>query len=123
MTDQACDPVFSALLKSGQDEHTASSEPSSRVASGLAIDLRTRNRLKLMGKMAVGSAEVSGSAVREQHDARQNQLFMKVEQSVGKCHHRADSFISLSQQFPQQTVLGYCHDVGLKICVLIKARG
>lgn len=82
--DQSFDPVLSTLLGSVQDGEAARSEISNHAVSALAINLSTRQRVKLSGKIVARSSEELGSTVGEESIVGQVQLVIKVEQSLGK---------------------------------------
>ncbi|KAI0377058.1 hypothetical protein F5Y04DRAFT_265295 [Hypomontagnella monticulosa] len=86
--DARFDPVLSALLASEDEkaeetrdwEDDAVVKPEgSRLMAGLSIDLETRDRVKLAGRMAVGTATRTAPGVAEL------QLAMLVEESLGNC--------------------------------------
>ncbi|KAL9000675.1 MAG: hypothetical protein Q9169_000711 [Polycauliona sp. 2 TL-2023] len=79
--DSIHDPVINNLLGTQRGDPSQEHGQSNRIVSGLAIDLATRSRVKLAGRMAAGvlgqtSAHSGGKAVEAQ-------IVIKVEQSLG----------------------------------------
>ncbi|KAI2615569.1 hypothetical protein GGS26DRAFT_483089 [Hypomontagnella submonticulosa] len=86
--DARFDPVLAALLEdedgkgneTGEWEDDAVVKPEGgRLMAGLSIDLETRDRVKLAGRMAVGTATRTAPGVAEL------QLAMLVDESLGNC--------------------------------------
>lgn len=75
--DRTYDPVLQTLLGSRADGEVVRPEGAGKIVSALAIDLETRNRVKLAGRMIAGAL----SATVE--DVGDVQLVMKIEQSLG----------------------------------------
>ncbi|KAF7547692.1 hypothetical protein G7Z17_g7542 [Cylindrodendrum hubeiense] len=77
--DTQYDPVFKALWEGGDAEDDAVVRPGGgegKEMAGLSIDLETRDRVKLMGKMVAGAAVNGGKEV---------QMAMLVTGSLGNC--------------------------------------
>ncbi|KAL8674592.1 MAG: hypothetical protein Q9168_001035 [Polycauliona sp. 1 TL-2023] len=77
--DPLHDPVIDILLRAQSKEH-GNTNP---IVSGLAIDLATRSRIKLAGRLAAGalgeaSTQLSAKVVEAQ-------IVIKVDQSLGNC--------------------------------------
>lgn len=80
MVDKAHDPVVEALLGQAADGEVV--QPNNgKLMSALSIDLESRDRVKLAGKMVVGTA-----AGRSDNNAiSEAQLAMLVQESLGNC--------------------------------------
>ncbi|KAL8655954.1 MAG: hypothetical protein Q9226_002846, partial [Calogaya cf. arnoldii] len=77
--DSLHDPVIDILLRRQQGGGSEEHHEDHRIVSGLGIDLTTRSRVKLAGKMVAGAlGQVDGKAVEAQ-------IVIKVEQSLGNC--------------------------------------
>lgn len=76
--DLEYDPVSEILLGKNTDGQVQREESPGRMVGGLAIDLESRRRVKLYGRMAAGALkETTGGAVAEAS------LVVKIEQSLG----------------------------------------
>lgn len=75
--DRRYDPVVEALFGKDANREIASPEPGNMV-SGLGIDLETRTRVKLYGRMVAGSINAT------EGEAGEAQLVVKIEQSLGE---------------------------------------
>jgi hypothetical protein len=75
--DRKHDPVVEALLGRAADGEVVTPEGPGNMVSGLGIDLETRNRVKLFGRMVGGA--ISATEV----DTGEVQLVVKIEQSLG----------------------------------------
>ncbi|APA08468.1 hypothetical protein sscle_04g032380 [Sclerotinia sclerotiorum 1980 UF-70] len=78
--DLEYDPVSEVLLGKNANGQVKHEQPPGRMIGGLAIDLESRKRVKLYGRMAAGALkETAGHAVAEAS------LIVKIEQSLGNC--------------------------------------
>ncbi|KAM0316927.1 hypothetical protein ACHAO8_002730 [Botrytis cinerea] len=78
--DLEYDPVSEVLLGKNADGQVKREELPGRMVGGLAIDLESRKRVKLYGRMAAGALkETAGNSVAEAS------LVVKIEQSLGNC--------------------------------------
>lgn len=94
LVDRKHDPVVETLFGSNADGELVREEGKGRMVSALTLDLETRRRQKLFGRMVAGAiAEVkevedgqpeagSGSDVEAAH---QVQLVCRIDQSLGNC--------------------------------------
>ncbi|KZM24171.1 FMN binding [Ascochyta rabiei] len=93
LVDSKHDPVVHALLGSSPKNMTMQPKDGGKMLSGLAIDLVTRKRMKLGGKMIAATvrevdieseadAELPADAPKTQN---QVQLVTKIEESLGNC--------------------------------------
>ncbi|KAI6779271.1 uncharacterized protein J7T54_001001 [Emericellopsis cladophorae] len=78
VVDRRWDPVFEALWDGQDGESEAVVQGNGRSMSGLSIDLETRDRVKLAGRM------VAGAVAKDQNETRV-QMAMAVEGSLGNC--------------------------------------
>lgn len=77
--DLQYDPVSEILLGKNADGQVKREELPGRMVSGLAIDLESRRRVKLYGRMAAGALkETAGNSLAEAS------LVVKIEQSLGE---------------------------------------
>ncbi|KAJ8062771.1 hypothetical protein OCU04_008029 [Sclerotinia nivalis] len=77
--DLEYDPVSEALLGKNANGQVKHEQSPGRMVGGLAIDLESRKRVKLYGRMAAGALkETAGNAVAEAS------LVVKIEQSLGE---------------------------------------
>lgn len=76
--DRKHDPVIGILLGDKADGEVVKEEGPGRMVSGLGIDLETRSRVKLYGRM------VAGALAATEGDVGEAQLVVKIEQSLGK---------------------------------------
>ena len=83
LADRVFDPVLSALTSSRHQGEITQHETDGRIMSGLAINLATRERVKLSGRIVVGSFGQSESSTDEEDNAGTVQLIMKIEKSLG----------------------------------------
>lgn len=74
LVDVDDDPVFNALWEGRGREEVVRHEGGKKVA-GLAIDLKTRDRVKIAGRMVAGAATEGGEV----------QVAVEVEESLGNC--------------------------------------
>ncbi|PSK34106.1 hypothetical protein B9Z65_8432 [Elsinoe australis] len=84
------DPVVEILVGHEADGEVVKVEGQGRLLSGLTIDLETRKRVKIAGKMVAGA--LSGQHTEDSDREAQNsategllQLAVKVEESLGNC--------------------------------------
>lgn len=83
--DGRYDPVVETLLGGNADGEIVREEGDGRPMSGLTINLETRDRIKLMGRMIAGALGKVGEGIEEQGAGiAQLQLVVKIEQSLGK---------------------------------------
>lgn len=75
--DRTHDPVAETLLGGRADGEVIKAEGQGKMVGGLAIDLETRRRVKLYGRMAVGALVATEEGVADA------QLAVKIEQSLG----------------------------------------
>ncbi|EAQ85218.1 hypothetical protein CHGG_09232 [Chaetomium globosum CBS 148.51] len=80
LVDRAHDPVVEALLGKAADGEVLQPEDD-KVMSALSVDLETRDRVKLAGKMMVGT--VTGRP--DNSTIAETQLAMIVQESLGNC--------------------------------------
>jgi ferredoxin-NADP reductase/predicted pyridoxine 5'-phosphate oxidase superfamily flavin-nucleotide-binding protein len=92
LVDSAHDPVVQALVGETKDGELLQPKDGGKMVAGLAIDLMTRKRVKLAGKMVAGTVqEVDVEFEEDQRDDKapikqnQIQLVMKIDQSLGNC--------------------------------------
>ena len=83
LADRVLDPVLSALNSSRHRAEITQNETNGRIMSGLAINLATRERVKLSGRIVVDSFGQSESKTGEEDNVRTVQFIMKIEQSLG----------------------------------------
>lgn len=76
--DRKYDPVIETLLGDKADGEVVKEDGPGRMVSGLGIDLESRNRVKLYGRM------VAGALAATEGNAGEAQLVVKIEQSLGK---------------------------------------
>lgn len=85
LVDRKYDPVVELLVGSKKDGEVLEQGSGGRVVSGLPIDLMTRSRLKLSGKMVAGALEESGVGAGEEEDGiGEIQLVIKIDHSLGQ---------------------------------------
>ncbi|CAG5142126.1 uncharacterized protein ALTATR162_LOCUS1080 [Alternaria atra] len=87
LVDDKNDPVVQALVGDGEKGEMTQAKDGGKLVAGLAIDLMTRKRVKVAGRMIAGTStnvnvEVEGEEDRTQ---QQIQLVTKIEQSLGNC--------------------------------------
>jgi ferredoxin-NADP reductase/predicted pyridoxine 5'-phosphate oxidase superfamily flavin-nucleotide-binding protein len=80
LVDGKNDPVVQALLGNGE-------KGDEKLVAGLAIDLMTRKRVKIAGRMIAGTTRDIDVEVEGEEDRKQEQiqLVTKIEQSLGNC--------------------------------------
>ena len=78
------DPVIQLLVGDENNGEVKESKNNSRIFSGLAIDLATRSRVKIAGRMVAGSLGSVGTTPATIDDGvGEAQLVLKIEQSLG----------------------------------------
>ncbi|TVY38279.1 Flavohemoprotein [Lachnellula subtilissima] len=77
--DRIYDPLVKILLGGKADGEVVQENGTGRMVSGLAINLETRRRVKLYGRMVVGTISATEEGIGE------IQLVVKIEQSLGNC--------------------------------------
>jgi hypothetical protein len=75
--DRTYDPLVEILLSGKADGEVVQEKGTGRMVGGLAIDLETRKRVKLYGRMVVGALSATEDGIGEV------QLVVKIEQSLG----------------------------------------
>ena len=110
------DPVVEELVGKEGDGTVVREEGVGRMVSGLTIDLETRKRTKLYGRMVAGALSMrEDEATETQQHVAEVQLVLKIEQSLGNCPkylnkkhvELAESnpeLVSDSSQLPQQAL-------------------
>jgi NAD(P)H-flavin reductase len=110
------DPVVEELVGKEGDGTVVREEGVGRMVSGLTIDLETRKRTKLYGRMVAGALSMREDETTDtQQHVAEVQLVLKIEQSLGNCPkylnkkhiEPADSnpeLVSDSPQLPQQAL-------------------
>ena len=76
--DRTYDPVVETLLGAKADGEVIQEQGTGKMVSGLAIDLESRRRVKLYGRMIAGALAATEEGIGEV------QLVVKIEQSLGK---------------------------------------
>jgi hypothetical protein len=80
--DREYDPVLENLLgKSNEEGEVVRPDAEGKMVAGLAIDLESRKRVKLYGKMVAGAVAATAEGVGEV------QLVVRIEQSLGEHFH------------------------------------
>jgi NAD(P)H-flavin reductase len=80
------DPVVEELVGTEGDGTIVREEGVGRMVSGLTIDLETRKRTKLYGRMIAGALSTREDETTEtQQHVAEVQLVLKIEQSLGNC--------------------------------------
>ncbi|KAL2069979.1 hypothetical protein VTL71DRAFT_14659 [Oculimacula yallundae] len=77
--DREYDPVVKVLLGDKSDGEVVQVQGTGKMVSGLTINLETRKRVKLYGRMVAGALAATEEGVGEV------QLVVKIEQSLGNC--------------------------------------
>ena len=86
LADRRFDPVIGLLLGDKEDGEVHGGEGNGRVVSALGIDLATRKRVKLSGKMvagAFGQYKQTAEADEDERGAEEVQLVLAIKQSIG----------------------------------------
>lgn len=80
------DPVVEELVGKEATGQVVKEEGKGRMVSGLTIDLETRKRVKMYGRMIAGALMMREDEATEQKQAiAEVQLVLKIEQSLGNC--------------------------------------
>jgi len=79
------DPVVEVLVGKDATGEVVREQGAGRMVAGLAIDLRTRKRVKIYGRMVAGALGCRGADGDAESEDRQGeiQLVVKVDQSLG----------------------------------------
>ncbi|KAH7397784.1 oxidoreductase-like protein [Cadophora sp. MPI-SDFR-AT-0126] len=77
--DREYDPVLKVLLGDKADGEVVQVQGTGKMVSGLTINLETRKRVKLYGRMVAGALAATEEGIGEV------QLVVKIEQSLGNC--------------------------------------
>ncbi|KAL9002940.1 MAG: hypothetical protein Q9188_004159 [Gyalolechia gomerana] len=87
LVESVYDPVVHGLLGSKDEGDSVHHDTKSRAFSALSIDLATRSRVKLGGRMVAGALDKLGAVDVEDEDAKgtEAQMVLKVERSLGNC--------------------------------------
>jgi hypothetical protein len=84
LVDMCYDPVLESLLDGQHDREVVGQGGDGRPVAGLAIELGTRRRYKLAGRMAAGSLSPMGSGdSNTKASVGELQLLVRVESSLG----------------------------------------
>ncbi len=86
--DMRHDPVVNILLGSKVDGEVTREEGQGRMVGGLIIDLMSRKRVKLFGRMvagALGALNSESSESKLESSEGQVQLVVRIDQSLGMC--------------------------------------
>lgn len=78
--DREYDPVLKVLLGDKADGEVVQVQGTGKMVSGLTINLETRKRVKLYGRMVAGALAATEEGIGEV------QLVVKIEQSLGKSY-------------------------------------
>jgi hypothetical protein len=76
--DRTYDPVLQRLLGDKADGEVVRADGTGKMVGGLAIDLESRSRVKLYGRMIAGAVSAT------EKDIGEVQLVVKIEQSLGE---------------------------------------
>lgn len=79
------DPVVEILVGKETSGQIVKEEGTGRMVSGLTIDLSTRKRTKLFGRMVAGMLGMREDEDDESRSQAQIQLVLNIEQSLGNC--------------------------------------
>ncbi len=84
-TDTNYDPVLESLFAGNENGYVVEKEGSGKMISGLTIDLETRSRVKLYGRVIAGTRKTSEERDDGQRQSTRGgaQVVIKVEQSLG----------------------------------------
>lgn len=82
LVDKKYDPVVETLLGGSDDGEVLREEGEGRMIGGLTIDLESRMRVKLHGRMVAGALLGKEKSEKE---VGQMQLVVGINKSVGKC--------------------------------------
>lgn len=85
------DPVVEELVGKEATGNVVREEGRGRMVSGLTIDLETRKRVKLFGRMIAGALMKRGDEVTGKEESIvEMQVVLKIEQSLGTCSEHCD---------------------------------
>ena len=88
LVDRKYDPVVQSLIGGQDDGEVVKGEGLGKMVSGLTIDLMTRKRVKIYGRMiAAALSRISDDEMHQESDTSaqgQVQLVVRIEQSLGK---------------------------------------
>lgn len=110
------DPVVEELVGKEPTGQVTREEGKGRMVSGLTIDLETRKRVKMYGRMVAGALGSRDDEVTEHEESvAEIQLVLKIEQSLGNCPKYLNKkhivpgsskpeLVSESPQLPQQAL-------------------
>ena len=87
LVDKEFDPVVKALFGGKSNGEVVKAEGGGRALSGLSIDLATRRRVKLAGRMVAGSLGPAETEPGKQSNAGEMQLVVNIESSLGTVEH------------------------------------
>ena len=89
--DRTYDPVVETLLGGKADGEVIQEQGTGRMVGGLAIDLESRSRVKLYGRMVAGALSATEKGIGEV------QLVVKIEQSLGMLAHGLENYYRTNQ--------------------------
>lgn len=110
------DPVVEELVGKEASGQVVKEEGEGRMVSGLTIDLETRKRVKLYGRMVAGALSSRDDEVTGHEESiAQTQLVLRIDQSLGNCPKYLNSkrivaaaskpeLLSDSPQLPQEAL-------------------
>jgi len=84
LVDSEHDPVLKLLLSGEHGREATQSAADGRLVSALAINLATRDRVKLAGKMVAGAVQPPESGSQQVDRVSELQMAFKVEQSLSR---------------------------------------
>jgi len=91
------DPVVEELMRGKDDGEVVREEGKGRMLAGLTIDLETRKRVKLYGRMVAGALSRVESEEGEEDGVSEGegeiQLVVRIEQSLGMYEHAFYQFL------------------------------
>ncbi|KAK4901697.1 hypothetical protein LTR27_001469 [Elasticomyces elasticus] len=80
------DPVVEELVGQDATGEVVKEEGEGRIVSGLTIDLETRKRVKMCGRMVAGALNTRDDEITGRNESvAEIQLVLKIEQSLGNC--------------------------------------
>ncbi|KAK5740513.1 hypothetical protein LTR17_004550 [Elasticomyces elasticus] len=80
------DPVVGELVGQDATGEVVKEEGEGRIVSGLTIDLETRKRVKMCGRMVAGALSTREDEITGRNESvAEIQLVLKIEQSLGNC--------------------------------------
>jgi len=85
--DNKNDPVVQALVGDAEKGELLKAKDGGKLVAGLALNLMTRKRVKLAGRMIAGTVQDVGTEVEGEEAKKQAQiqLVTKIDQSMGNC--------------------------------------